>query len=122
MPSSHAATYRTLLHHIERFVEVLELWPRDPDRWESEHVLQAARALEEFDLARCERSMRWAESPAERRSAEALANFKPEFALLTTKGLRARTGRIVWNMSSWAAAAADAPLQWPVEPPHSRNC
>ncbi|MEI7875171.1 MAG: hypothetical protein WCK95_23785 [Alphaproteobacteria bacterium] len=112
MISSQAATYRTLLERIERFVEVLKLWPRDPDRWESEHVLQAARALEKFHFARCERSMIWAELPAKRRSAEALANFKPEFVPLTTKALRARTGRIVRNRSSWAAPAADAPSQW----------
>ena len=112
MISSQAATYRTLLERIERFVEVLKLWPRDPDRWESEHVLQAARALEKFHFARCERSMIWAELPAGRRSAEALANFKPELVPLTTKALRARAGRIVRNRSSWAAPAADAPSQW----------
>ena len=39
-------------HRIEHFIEVFEHWPRNPDHWESEHVLQAVRALEELDFAR----------------------------------------------------------------------
>ncbi|MEI7874611.1 MAG: hypothetical protein WCK95_20960 [Alphaproteobacteria bacterium] len=100
MPSSQVTDYRALRQRIERFIEVLERWPRNPDRWECEYALQAVRSLEELDFMRGNHSIMWAEWPIERRTPQMVAAFKPEFALLATQGLRARIDRLLRNMPS----------------------
>ncbi len=100
MPSSPDKNYRDLRRRIECFIEVLERWPRNPDRWECEYALKAVRYLEELDFVKGNHSIMWADWPIERRTPQMLADFKPEFALLTTMGLRARLDRVIRDIAN----------------------
>jgi len=94
-PVALATARRNIGQRIDRFIEMLERSPREPDPWEAEHIQQALAALEELDFPRGESAMMWTEWASDRRSSEAVANLRPTFGAVSTGHLRDRFSRIL---------------------------
>ena len=91
---THFTARRDLTRRIERFLSSLAREQREPDRWEAEHVMQALACLDVEDFASGETSMRHAERPAARRSAEEVTSLKATFDEPTTAVLQANSAAL----------------------------
>ena len=92
-PTAFATARRNVTQRIARFIEGLEQPPREPDPWESHHVLRALAALDELDFPRGEQAMMWAEWAPERRSPDAMATLPPVRQPMSTAQLRQQFDR-----------------------------
>jgi len=87
-PNAHEAARRHLEERIEAFIAGHEASGQPPDHFAGEYLVRALASLKAGDFAIGEARLRLAETPAEHRSPQDLAQVPRGYALLSTAELR----------------------------------
>ena len=83
-PNAHEAARRQLEERIEAFIAFHEASGQPPDSFAGEYLVRALASLKAGDYATGEARLRLAETPADRRSPEDVAQVPRGYALLST--------------------------------------